>query len=68
MTPPATYAVDSAAIENLAVNGRDPLVLARLAPGIADVAAGGISFNVNGGRDNTTNYTVDGISNIDTGN
>ena len=60
--------MDSAAIENLAVNGRDPLVLARLAPGIADVAAGGVGFNVNGGRDNTTNYTVDGVSNIDTGN
>ena len=25
-------------------------------------------MNVNGGRDNTTNYTVDGVSNIDTGN
>jgi hypothetical protein len=62
------FSVDSAAIENLAVNGRDPLVLARLAPGIADVGAGGVGFNVNGGRDNTTNYTVDGVSNIDTGN
>ena len=62
------FAVDSAAIENLAVNGRDPLVLTRLAPGISDVAAGGVGFNVNGGRDNTTNYTVDGVSNVDTGN
>jgi hypothetical protein len=60
------FSVDSAAIENLAVNGRDPLVLARLAPGIADV--GGVGMNVNGGRDNTTNYTVDGVSNLDTGN
>ena len=59
--------MDSAAIENLAVNGRDPLVLARLAPGIADVG-GGVGMNVNGGRDNTTNYTVDGVSNLDTGN
>ena len=25
-------------------------------------------MNVNGGRDNTTNYTVDGVSNLDTGN
>ena len=60
------FAVDSAAIENLAVNGRDPLLLARLAPGIAD--ANGIGMNVNGARDNTTNYTVDGVSNLDTGN
>ena len=25
-------------------------------------------MNVNGARDNTTNYTVDGVSNLDTGN
>jgi hypothetical protein len=60
------FSVDSAAIENLAVNGRDPLLLARLAPGIAD--AGGICMIVNGARDNTTIYTVDGVSNLDTGN
>ena len=62
------FSVDSAAIENLAVNGRDPLVLARLAPGIADATGGGMGMNVNGGRDNTMNYTVDGVSNVDTGN
>ena len=62
------FSVDSTAIENLAVNGRDPLLLARLAPGIADVSGGGMGFNVNGGRDNTMNYTVDGVSNLDTGN
>ena len=61
------FSVDSAAIENLAVNGRDPLLLARLAPGIADASAG-TGMNVNGARDNTTNYTVDGVSNLDTGN
>jgi hypothetical protein len=61
------FSVDSAAIENLAVNGRDPLLLARLAPGIADASAG-VGMNVNGARDNTTNYTVDGVSNLDTGN
>jgi hypothetical protein len=27
-----------------------------------------MGMNVNGGRDNTMNYTVDGVSNIDTGN
>jgi len=62
------FSVDSTAISNLAVNGRDPLLLARLAPGISDVSAGGVGFNVNGARDNTTNYTVDGVSNLDTGN
>ena len=63
-----SFSVDSAAIENLAVNGRDPLVLARLAPGIADATGGGMGMNVNGGRDNTMNYTVDGVNNVDTGN
>jgi hypothetical protein len=61
------FSVDSNAIENLAVNGRDPLLLARLAPGIADASAG-TGMNVNGARDNTTNYTVDGVNNLDTGN
>ena len=27
-----------------------------------------MGMNVNGGRDNTMNYTVDGVSNVDTGN
>src|SRR3954468_5851028 len=40
------FSVDSTAISNLAVNGRDPLLLARLAPGISDVSAGGVGFNV----------------------
>ena len=62
------FSIDSTAIDNLAVNGRDPLVLARLAPGIADATGGGMGMNVNGGRDNTMNYTVDGVSNLDTGN
>ena len=61
-----SFSVDSAAIENLAVNGRDPLVLARLAPGIADATGGGM--NVSSGHGNTMNYTVDGVSNVDTGN
>jgi hypothetical protein len=60
------FSVDATAIQNLAVNGRDPLILARLAPGIAD--ANGTTMNVNGSRDNTHNITVDGVSNVDTGN
>jgi len=61
-----SFSVDSAAIQNLAVNGRDPLALSRLAPGIAN--AGGIGMNVNGSRGNVHNLTVDGVSNLDTGN
>jgi hypothetical protein len=65
-TAERNFSVDSTAIQNLAVNGRDPLMLARLAPGIAD--ANGTTMNVNGSRDNTHNITVDGVSNVDTGN
>jgi hypothetical protein len=61
-----SFAVDSTAITNLAINSRDPLLLARLAPGVADAA--GTTMNVNGSRDNTHNITVDGVSNVDTGN
>ncbi len=61
-----SFAVDSTAITNLAINSRDPLLLARLAPGVAD--ATGTGMNVNGSRDNTHNITVDGVSNVDTGN
>ena len=61
-----SFAVDSTAITNLAINSRDPLLLARLAPGVADAA--GTGMNVNGSRDNTHNITVDGVSNVDTGN
>lgn len=61
-----SFSVDSTAITNLAINSRDPLLLARLAPGIAD--PNGTTMNVNGSRDNTHNITVDGVSNVDTGN
>jgi hypothetical protein len=42
-----SFSIDSTAIENLAVNGRDPLLLAKLAPGIANASAG-TGINVNG--------------------
>ena len=62
-----SFSIDSTAIENLAVNGRDPLLLSRLAPGIAN-ASSGTGMNVNGSRGNVHNVTVDGVSNMDTGN
>lgn len=61
-----SFAIESSAIENLAVNGRNPLTLARIAPGVAN--PGDVSMNVNGSRGNTHNFTVDGVSNLDTGN
>jgi Carboxypeptidase regulatory-like domain len=64
-----SFSVDSTAITNLAVNGRSPLALTRLAPGIANAPADGsnLFFNVNGSRGGVHNLTVDGVSNMDTG-
>jgi hypothetical protein len=61
-----SFSIDSTAIENLAVNGRDPLALTRLAPGITN--AGVLGMSVNGSRGGVHNLTVDGVSNMDTGN
>jgi hypothetical protein len=65
-----SFSVDSTAITNLAVNGRSPLALTRLAPGIGNAPADGsnLGFNVNGSRGGVHNLTVDGVSNMDTGN
>lgn len=65
-----SFSIDSTAITNLAVNGRSPLALTRVAPGIANAPADGsnLGFNVNGSRGGTHNLTVDGVSNMDTGN
>jgi hypothetical protein len=65
-----SFSVDSTAITNLAVNGRSPLALTRLAPGIANAPADGsnLNFMVNGSRGGVHNLTVDGVGNMDTGN
>ena len=65
-----SLAIDSTAITNLAVNGRSPLALTRVVPGVANAPADGsnLGFNVNGSRGGVHNLTVDGVSNMDTGN
>jgi hypothetical protein len=65
-----SFSIDSTAISNIAVNGRSPLALTRLAPGVANAPAdgSGLGFNVNGSRGGVHNLTVDGVSNMDTGN
>jgi hypothetical protein len=65
-----SLAIDSTAISNLAVNGRSPLALTRVVPGVANAPADGsnLGFNVNGSRGGVHNLTVDGVSNMDTGN
>lgn len=66
--------VENREMENDAVNGRTPLTLAALLPGVSGVPVeevantGGISdFSANGGRNNSNNLTINGIGDIDTG-
>jgi len=62
-------------IENIEVNGRNPLDMAKLIPGVvstANFSVGGIgglnNLNVNGERASQNNLTINGISAVDTGN
>lgn len=66
--------VENKEMENDAVNGRTPLTLVALLPGVSGVPleetanTGGISeFSANGVRNNANNITVNGIGDIDTG-
>lgn len=64
------YTLQSATIQNIAVNGRSFFGLAVLVPGIlpnSDTPTQVSNFNVNGQRANSNNMTVDGVANIDTG-
>jgi hypothetical protein len=61
-------------IQNIEVNGRNPLDMAKFVPGIvstANVSVGGVgglsSFYVNGNRGTMNQLTINGIGDIDTG-
>ena len=65
------YTMESAAMQNIAVNGRSFFGLAALVPGVVSGQAEPNqvdAFNVNGARATQNNMTVDGVANIDTGN
>jgi Carboxypeptidase regulatory-like domain/TonB-dependent Receptor Plug Domain len=64
------YTLQSAAVQNIAVNGRSFFGLAVLVPGVlptTDTPTQVSNFNVNGQRANSNNMTIDGVANIDTG-
>ena len=61
-------------VENIQVNGRNPLDMAKLIPGVvstANVSAGGVGglsgLQVNGNRGTSNQLTINGVSDIDTG-
>lgn len=67
--------ITSKQLNDVAMNGRNPLDYLKLIPGVSGSAdfhksgTGGIdAFNINGTRANQHEYTIDGASNIDTGN
>jgi Carboxypeptidase regulatory-like domain len=69
-----TGTVDNKNMENIAVNGRSPITLTSLLPGISGVVeeeiagTGGLSgFTANGMRNNSNNVTLNGITDVDTG-
>ena len=69
-----SFTLESEALKNMGSNGRMLFNLATLAPGVLSQNTGGAelttvdNFTVNGQRPNSNNMTIDGVSNIDTGN
>lgn len=67
--------ITSRQLNDVALNGRNPLDYLKLVPGVSGMVdahasgTGGLdSFNINGTRANEHEYTIDGASNVDTGN
>lgn len=67
--------ITSKQLNDVALNGRNVLDYMKLIPGVSGMVdghasgTGGIdSFNVNGTRSNQHEFTIDGASNVDTGN
>jgi hypothetical protein len=69
-----SFALENAALTNIANNGRQLFNFTTLVPGaVPNDAAGSeigdaAGFTVNGMRPNSNNVTIDGVANIDTGN
>jgi hypothetical protein len=68
-----SFTMESETLKNIANNGRALFNFANLVPGVLTSNVAGVenaqvsSFTVNGQRPNSNNMTIDGVSNIDTG-
>ncbi len=69
-----SFTLESEALENIANNGRSLFNFANLVPGIAQQNNGAgneitqaSNFTANGQRPNSNNFSIDGVSNLDTG-
>src|SRR5262245_56991133 len=67
--------ITSKQLDNLALNGRNIIDFVKVMPGVVSDFDGSVSgrggldsFNVNGTRSNQHQFTIDGSSNVDTGN
>ena len=67
--------ITSKQLDNLALNGRNIIDFVKVMPGVVSDFNGSVSgrggldsFNVNGTRSNQHQFTIDGSSNVDTGN
>jgi hypothetical protein len=67
--------IDSKQLNDVAMNGRNVIDYMKLIPGVTSSFNGAVSgtggadaFNINGTRANQHEFTIDGASNIDTGN
>jgi hypothetical protein len=65
------FTLQTAAMQNLGAPGRSLFTLVPLVPGVlptAEAPAQVGHFNINGQRNQSNNYTVDGVTTLDTGN
>jgi hypothetical protein len=60
-SPAVSMTVDREFVENMPLNGRSFQDLIQLTPGAVS-AANGVGYSVNGQRNDSNNYTVDGVS------